>query len=288
MKSIFPKIIILGATGMLGRAIYKYLSKKYSNVYGTSRKPEPGFIYLNALSAIEKLKKIFVKIQPKFVINCIGILKGGNKKSLKRINSDFPKIISLISGDCNFKIINISTDAVFDNLQKEVDEDSAPASDDEYGESKLAGEQKNILNIRTSIIGFDPNEQKGILESLIKNRDNCPIGYTNQKWSGATTLQVAQFIEKLIYSKGFKNIFKKTNVIHFAPIRSNKYNLVKAFSNLLKLKKPIKKLGKEINRTLKSKYIDDEKLKHYGISLKKALRELLNFEQNYVKNYKKY
>ncbi len=123
MKSIFPKVVILGATGMLGRTMYLYLSKKHSNVYRTSRKRKSGFIFLDALSTIKKLNKTFEQLKPEFVINCIGILKDGNTKYLKSINSDFPKKISLVSKSSSFKIINTSTDAVFGNLQEEVNED---------------------------------------------------------------------------------------------------------------------------------------------------------------------
>lgn len=288
MKSISIKIIIFGATGMLGRAIYKYLSKKNSNVYGTSRKLKSKFIYLNAQNKIEKLKKIFIKIKPEYVINCIGALKDANKVSLKDINSDFPKTVARISKTHRFKIISISTDAVFGNLQEKVTEDSIPIPDNKYGKSKIEGEQKlNTLSIRTSIIGFDPNEHKGILEFLIKNKKTNNIGFLNQNWSGATTLQLAKFIEDLIYNKRFRSILKKTNVIHFSPIKTNKYDIVRAFANILKLKKPKKGLGIEINRILESKYISKNELKQYGNSLTKALKELINFDKNYVKKFKK-
>ncbi len=161
--------------------------------------------------------------------------------------------------------------------------------DGEYEKSKMAGEQKlNTLNIRTSLIGFDPNRHKGLLEYLMKKRNNSPIGFVNQKWSGATTLQLAKFIEYLIYSGKFTNIFKTTNVVHFTPIKSsNKYEIIKTFAGLLKLRTPKKGFDKKINRILKSKYISERELKRYGNSLNKALKELINFDQNYVKNYKK-
>lgn len=286
MKLISPKVIILGATGMLGRMIYLYLSRKYDNVYGTSRKLESGLINLNAQNT-KQIEEIFARINPEYVINCIGILKDGNKKNLKYINSDFPKIISQISKDYRFRIINISTDAVFGDHQGDVDEESIPVPDDEYGKSKMAGEQKiNSLNIRTSIIGFDPNKHKGLLEFLIKNKKNNPTGFINQKWSGATTLQLARFIEHLIYNGKFNDIFKKTSIVHFTPIKSSKYDIIEVFASILKLEKPRKRFGKEINRTLKSKYISGKKLNHYCTSLKKALKELINFDQNYVKKYK--
>lgn len=288
MKSITSKILILGATGMLGRMIYKYLSRKHHNVYGTSKKHASKFIFFNARNTNRKLEKIFVRIKPEYVINCIGILRDENKKNLKYINSKFPRIISQISKNYDFKVINISTDAVFGDLQGKVNEDSIPIPDGKYGKSKIAGEQKiNTLNIRTSFIGLDPSEHKGILEFLMKNRNNYPIGYVNQKWSGATTLQLAKFFEDLIYNKNFEKIFKKTNVIHYAPIHSNKYEIFKTFTNLLELKKPKRGLSNAINRILKSQYISVNKLKEYGTNLGKALKDLIKYEHAYVKNYKK-
>ena len=272
---------------MLGRTIYLYLSKEYNNVFGTTRKLKSEFIYLNAQDPIAKLKEIFIKIRPDFIVNCIGILRDGNQNNFRSINTNFPKILSQISKDLDFKIINISSDAVFGNLQNQVYENSSPNPTDKYGKSKLAGEQSlNTLNIRTSIIGLDPSEHKGILEFIIKNKQSDFVGFTNQKWSGATTIQLARFIEDLIYNKEFDKLIKKTHIVHFAPIKSSKYNLVEHFMNLLKLKKPKKEYGKEINTVLKSKYISGAKLKHFGTNLKNALREMINFDQEYVKTYK--
>lgn len=288
MKSKFPKVLILGATGMLGRMVHSYLSNKYSNVYGTSRKQNSKFSYLNAQGSVVKFEQILAKIKPVYVINCIGALKDKRKNILKRINSGFPKIVSRLSEKYHFKIINISTDAVFGNSQNEVNEDSTPVPNDEYGKSKMIGEQKtNTLNIRTSILGFDPNKHKGLLEFLIKKGNNTPIGFINQKWSGSTVLQLSKYIEDLIYNGKFTDIYNKTKVIHFAPLKPlSKYEIVESFTKLLRLKKPEKKIGQEINRTLKSRYISKKELKHYGKSIEKSLRELVALDKSYVKNYK--
>ena len=74
-----------------------------------------------------------------------------------------------ISRKSKFKIINISTDDVFPQLCGKVSENDRPKPTSIYGKSKLKGEVKapNVLDIRTSFIGFDPIDRKGLIEWIL-------------------------------------------------------------------------------------------------------------------------
>jgi len=97
-----------------------------------------------------------------YIINCIGILKNGDKEKMCSINSDFPKTLDRFCVKNKIKLIHISTDAVFSNFTDAAYEDTKPNPSDYYGRTKLAGEVKQGLNIRTSVLGFDPIEHKGL------------------------------------------------------------------------------------------------------------------------------
>lgn len=280
------KILILGATGMLGRAIYNYLSEVFGkNTSGTSRsKKNKKFLYFN-FKKERDVDELFQNRKYRLAINCIGTLKGASDKDLNLLNHVLPSEIEKISKKYGFKVIHISTDAVFSNNAGIVYEDSKTNPSNQYGKTKLAGEIKSGINIRTSILGFDPAEHKGLLEHVLKNKAGRIKGFTNQKWSGATVLQLAQFIEWILAKNNFENLLRKTNVVHFAPLGpTTKYEIIETLSKLISGPKVSKGTGSKITRHLKSRYIEEIKLKRYTRDLKNALSELIEFDKSYVKS----
>lgn len=279
MKSKNPRILILGASGMVGRTVFKYLSNELLDVTGTVRKKsgknQMNFIFSDKSS----LNKLFKKYQFDCVINCIGILKKNNKGY--GLNFALPKNLESLSIFHKFKIINISSDDVYDSLSKKANEKTKTKPDNPYGKSKLKGEiiSKNVLNIRTSFIGFDPIEKKGLIEWLIQNENKEVDGFVNQTWSGCTTLQFAKLCKYLV--NNFRVIRRKTPVVNFVPIGPlTKFELVKAISKSLKLKIKINKheANEEINRYLISLYFDNKFFRRYTTEINKAVKELINFE----------
>lgn len=290
MNKNSPYILVLGASGMAGRVIFKYLNYLYpSKAFGTSR------TNLNNqnifLFDVKKNKIKFENIKNKnyeYFINCIGVLrKHNNNDDMDLINSDFPIILEDYCKKNKIKLIHTSTDGVFPNETKMANEKSKPNPSDYYGRSKLKGEIATGINIRTSILGLDPIGNKGLLERVLKNKNKEMIGFTNQIWSGSTTLQLAQFIEWLTSENNFEKMIKMTNIIHFAPLGPvTKYEIIKTFSKLLFENKTTKGEGIKQIRILKTLYVEEIKLKRYTRNLEKAFKELIEFDQDYVKTYK--
>ncbi len=289
MKNNFtPKVLVLGATGMLGRIIYKYLRIKNKNIFGTSRnKKNKRFIYLK-VNNNTSLENIFIKNKFEYVVNCIGALEGSGASKLSRLNIKLPKKILKASRKYGFKIIHISTDAVFDKEKEDADETTIPNAKDPYGKSKLNGELlENSINIRTSIIGLDPIDHKGILEYVLQNRDKKIIGFENQIWTGSTALQLAKFIEWIISKNNFDNLYKKTKIIHFPPLGpTTKYEIIKTFAKLNGLSNVKKGNGQKIIRMLFTRYFDEIKLGNYSGNLEKEIKKLIEFEKIYAKKIK--
>src|SRR5579871_3095151 len=208
-----PKTLVLGADGMLGRIVFWYLNSKYSSVLGTSRRKDSHFLYFNAHSAQRDLTDIIQKKgNIEYIINCIGILKNEeDAQEMFEINAIFPHVLELLSEKYHFKFIHISTDAVFSPQSEKVFEDSTVKPDGMYGESKYKGEtsSKNALTIRTSILGFHSTVHKSLLDWVLNTSQKTINGYINQKWSGCTTLQFAQFCEMLISQNKFEILRNK-------------------------------------------------------------------------------
>ena len=79
-------ILILGASGMLGHALYNFLSKESNlRVFGTIRNEDSLILFSKAQAKniitgvdAQNFDTVFAaltKIEPQIVINCIGIIK---------------------------------------------------------------------------------------------------------------------------------------------------------------------------------------------------------------------
>lgn len=275
-------ILILGADGMLGHTVYSYLHLKFPHkTFGTARNNSK-FLLLNA-DALEKdfevINKKIGKID--FALNCIGILRDGNKKTMFSINSEFPQKLAQLSEKYNFRLIHVSSDAVYPPTSGKVTENDVANPKDDYGKSKLMGEpiSNNSISIRTSLIGIDSVKHKGLLEWAIKTKK--PIsGFINQTWSGSTTLQFAKLCKDIIQNNDFPKLRKQFFVFHFSPLGPiTKYELLKQIlTSYKKNTKIMKDTANPVNRSLSSNfaYFTDKK---YTNNVSKALNELILFEK---------
>ena len=163
------KVLVLGASGMLGHKLMEVLSERFS-IFGTVRgsavsyrdHPVLGeFSLLGDVNAddFESIDRVVSKVEPDVVINCIGIIK--QMESIKdplisiAINSLFPHKLAKLCRSRNVRMIHISTDCVFSGRKGNYSEDDIPCAGDLYGRTKLLGEVgcPECLTIRTSIIG---------------------------------------------------------------------------------------------------------------------------------------
>ena len=286
-----PRILVLGAKGMLGHVAYRYLKEKFpKTVWGTDYSDE-NFLYFDGLdpeTSYEKIVKSIGKVN--LVVNCVGLLKPKNDHSLspeivshyKKINAELPHVLERFAEKDNFNLIHISTDAVFSPLSGEVYEDSPVSPRGLYEETKYAGETEsnNALTIRTSIVGLDPWHHKGILEWILSQKEGKILGYANQMWSGCTTLQFAELCFRLSNQKAFSQVRGKTAVVHFAPLGPmTKYAFIKAVLTFMKSQAHCTSAnGPEVSRILKSKYRNMEVFQNFSHSFKLAIADLCRYK----------
>jgi dTDP-4-dehydrorhamnose reductase len=227
------KIIILGASGLLGSTLFKTLIKvKNFSVYGTVRSFssfDSANKSLYEINDFKSLEKMLTDTKPHVLINCIGIT---NKKSAERVNlfqtnSIFPHQILCLSKKLNFRFIQISTDCVFSGIKGFYSELDLPDPIDDYGLSKLLGETnfEESLVIRTSFIGHELNSKSGLLDWFLSQNKKCK-GYKNAIFSGLTTLAFAEIIEKIILAK------KLTGIYHVAANPISKFDLLSLIAEI--------------------------------------------------------
>lgn len=203
------KILILGATGMAGHMIYYYLlSLNKYELYTTCYRNKliEDSIILDVYNT-DGIKLALRHFDPDYVINCVGILINGTKRSPENaiyINAYFPHLLVRLINEQNplSRLIHISTDCVFSGSKGSYADNDIKDALDIYGMTKNLGEiidGKN-LTIRTSIIGPELKENgEGLMHWIFQQRDKDTInGYEKSIWGGVTTLELAKAIEQFI------------------------------------------------------------------------------------------
>lgn len=287
------KVLVLGADGMLGRIVYRYLKNQKELIcFGTSRNILKGLIKFDASNLISGYKTLINSTgNINYVINCIALLKSYpdkrkiSKKDYYNINTRLPLFLEKQSKLNNFRLIHFSTDSVYLRSSHRNIENSKISAADEYSRSKLKGEAIGInsLTLRTSILGFDPLNNKGLIE-FVRNANNIINGYSDQIWSGATVLQIAKLVVWLINRNGFNKITKKTHILNFAPLKPlSKYRLLWSISSVYGYGKKIKKSlsNNTTTRFLASEYTYLLPIYLNGNNIVHELKLLRRFENKY-------
>jgi dTDP-4-dehydrorhamnose reductase len=256
------KVLILGATGMLGSTCMQVLCAKSDlQVLGTTRRLEPDHQFLEFDAAKDDIKHVLEDFKPEWIINCIGIIKphiDENKPdsiaTAKRINSEFPKSLAAAALNIGAKVIQIATDCVFSGESGLYSEADSHDATDVYGRTKSDGEAlgDNFMNIRCSIIGPEIGRSTSLLEWFRNQAQNAALkGFTDHLWNGITTYHFARLCLGLVEVDAFF-----PGVHHFIPADIvSKARLLNIFAesynrndiSIAEIESP-----KSINRTLRT------------------------------------
>jgi len=163
---MIQKVLVTGASGMLGRSILKLLttSKENRDKYecigtGLSR-AEPPLVKLDLLDSFA-INKLMDQIKPNIVIHCAAERRpdrvSQNPNLANALNVTSTGILAEQCERINATIIYISTDYVFDggivtNVMPPYYPDSDPSPINEYGKSKWEGEIVARNNCNKTII----------------------------------------------------------------------------------------------------------------------------------------
>ena len=258
------KILILGNKGMLGHVVQRYFeNKKDYEVIGLNR------THLD-MSDTGSLENAIFDHKPDYIINCVGILNNSNNYHLyAEMNVVLPKMLQKLSTVLNFKLIHISTNCVFDGLGPH-DETEIPDAKDVYGISKALGEinDEHNLTIRCSITGPElKKEGTGMMNQFIHNPDFIK-GYATTMWNGISTLELADFISKIMKHE--------TGLIHYyTKFEDNKLSILDTINDVFEVGKTLELVynTKAHHGLLKGKYSTDKIYDIQFIELKEFMIE---------------
>jgi dTDP-4-dehydrorhamnose reductase len=201
-----PSVLVLGAQGMLGRAVAAELRAAGLAVLAPgradfdARRDDPA-----ALPRTD------------WVVNAIGVLRSrideadpASVRAAFEVNAAFPRRLAAMGA----RIVHITTDAVFAGAGGAPYDERAPHDGvDAYARSKSEGEvdAPHVVNLRCSIVGPEAPPGRSLLAWLLSQPRGARVdGYANHRWNGLTNLHLARLIRASLATP-------LPNVLHAVP-----------------------------------------------------------------------
>lgn len=237
------RIVILGASGMLGNALTRYFSQEPDClVTGTVRSqksidPFPKNLQENIVWGIDAIDfetvREFIKAQrPNIAINCVGLVKQlsdvNDPLLALPINSLFPHMLARCCAEYSARLVHMSTDCVFNGSKGGYLDDDIPDAQDLYGISKRLGEvdYTNAITLRTSIIGHELDGSRSLVDWFLSQKESVK-GFSKAVFSGLPTVEIARIIKDYVIPNE-----KLHGVYHVSADPINKYDLLKLLANI--------------------------------------------------------
>lgn len=230
------RILVLGASGMLGNAMLRVLSDRVDwTVYGTVRTEVAPLLALVKeerlvtgihVDQYDSLLAAFSQTNPDVVINCVGLVKqlanAENPLEAVPINTLLPHRLARICQLIGARLVHISTDCVFSGKRGNYSELDLEDAQDVYGRSKLLGEVNypHVVTLRTSIIGHELRGGHGLIDWFLSQQGSVK-GYTDAIFSGLPTCELARVVRDFVIPNT-----KLHGVYHVAADSISKYDLL--------------------------------------------------------------
>ena len=255
---------------MAGSAAVRVLQKRGHDVAGVGR----------AQYDIEK--EPFAKIAAasenfEVLVNCAGVIKPLVPRlpieAVLQVNAIFPRNLATLCARRGQKLFHVTTDCAYSGDRGLYDETDVFDARDLYGMSKVAGEPRDGMVLRTSIIGEERGQARSLLEWARAKAGQEVTGYENHFWNGVTTVHLAEIVDDILR----RGLFAP-GVFHVhSPTPVSKLELLRLISDAYDFDLRIKPgAGPEFcDRTLLSVHALSKELARKG--LPQQLREMRDF-----------
>jgi len=204
------KILVFGASGMLGNAMFRLLSEAGEHtVIGTARSEsarrffsdhlQPSLLTGIDVEHPDSIVRVFARTQPDVVINCIGLVKqvadADDPLQAIPLNTMLPHRLAQLCAVGGSRLIHISTDCVFSGTKGMYTEADVPDATHLYGRSKLLGEvtAPHAITLRTSIIGTEQGTCRSLVGWFLAQTGGVK-GYRRAIFSGLPTVELATIV----------------------------------------------------------------------------------------------
>lgn len=208
------KILVFGASGMIGNAMVRVLGeKKEWQVFGTLRSEDAKRFFSPSIASklvtgidtdkYDALVRVFSQVQPNVVINCIGLTKHHKEASdpllAIAVNALLPHRMAELCAVAGARLVHVSTDCIFAGTKGAYVEDDPADANDIYGKSKFLGEVSypHVITLRTSTIGHELQSAYGLLEWFLSQQGSCK-GFNRAIFSGLPSTVFAQVVRDIV------------------------------------------------------------------------------------------
>jgi dTDP-4-dehydrorhamnose reductase len=231
------KVLVLGASGMLGNAMMRVLAERDGwEVHGTIRSNTARGYFAAPIAArlhagidveqTDALAAVFARVRPGLVVNCVGQIKqlpeAGDPLRAIPINALLPHRLARLCELVGARMVQISTDCVFAGDRGMYRESDPADAQDLYGRSKLLGEvdHPHTVTLRTSIVGHELDSAHGLIDWFLSQQGQCK-GYTRTIFSGLPTVELARVVRDVVVPRP-----ELSGVYHVAAAPIAKYDLL--------------------------------------------------------------
>lgn len=208
------KVLIFGASGMLGHAAYRLFAaspgfEAVGSLRGTRPKgleEGPAGRLIGGVDAanFDTVTRLIASERPDVVINCVGVVKqlSAAKDPLTSIavNALLPHRLAELCGAARARLVHISTDCVFDGRKGGYVETDPSNAEDLYGKTKYLGEvdYPHAVTLRTSIIGHELSSAVSLVDWFLSQPGPTVKGYRRAIYSGLPTVELAAVIRDIV------------------------------------------------------------------------------------------
>jgi len=235
------KVLVFGASGMIGSAMFRVLSAHNDlQVWGSMRSDQDAKYFqpsqqeqLVAGVDVEKpdaLLRIFSRVKPDLVVNCIGLTKhhkvAEDPQLALPLNALLPHRMADICALVGARFIHVSTDCVFSGERGDYKESDVPDAADVYGKSKQLGEvdYPHAVTLRTSTIGHELHSDYGLLEWFLSQQGRCK-GFGRAIFSGLPNTEFARVVRDVVIPRP-----ELQGLYHVGAAPIDKYELLQLFA----------------------------------------------------------
>lgn len=228
---LFNRVLITGANGLLGQALVRRMSQNREyDVLATARDDAPRFEDASCgytpldVTQPDDVAAVFQDFTPNVVVNCAALSDVAaceeNRNEAWAVNARAVKTIAKQCRETGARLVQVSTDFVFNGKRGPYDENARPDPVNYYGRTKLAGEnavrdagRSNWAIVRTILLygtGQSLGRSNILLWMIDQLSQNEEIHIVNDQYRTPTYVgDLAAGIERLIH-------FEKTGTYHIS------------------------------------------------------------------------
>jgi dTDP-4-dehydrorhamnose reductase len=224
------RILISGSSGLLGINLALEAAHRYEviGVLHEQALNEPGFETIQAdLLEYEEIARVLDESKPDWVINCVALASldaaEQNPELAQRLNAELPGHLALEAAKRGMRFLHVSTDAVFDGVKGNYDEEDAPTPISVYGRTKRLAElavkaaHPHVLIVRPNFFGWSISGDRSLAEFFYNNlfASRQVSGYTDRIFCPLLVTDLASIMLDLL-KKNARGIFHVASRDHLS------------------------------------------------------------------------